>query len=350
MDIAFIVNFLLNSTIMAGILFLLILFIKRVFRNRFGAKWHYFIWFIFILRLAVPYLSYSPLDISNLLRVNIENIPVNTAELQTSDNLTILSNSDDSEYVEKQNTAESGEIIKMENLNASKVRIALDYRLLFLVWLVGAVVFTLYSFMYNLYFWSRVKNGKTFTEQNVISLLEDCKEELGVKTNVSIIQTSGVNIPAIFGVTRPWLLMPENVLTSLKHERLRFVILHELAHLKRRDIVANWLAFILQIIHWFNPLVWLAFSRMRLDRELACDEAVLMHLGPDESRKYGHTILDMAEMVSHKTGYAGIAGILESRSRLKDRIIMISRFDERVKTIPLTGIVTALLLASSVLV
>jgi|GEM_PF-4465194 len=215
---------------------------------------------------------------------------------------------------------------------------------------IGVILLSLYSFLYNIYFWSRVKNGKAYMEQSVIGLLETCKEKLGVKTNVSIIQTSGVNIPAIFGVTRPWLLMPEKVLAGLKYEKLRFVILHELAHLKRRDIVVNWLAFILQIIHWFNPLVWLAFHRMRLDRELACDEVVLTHLEPDEARKYGHTILDMAEIVSQKVSYAGIAGILENKSHLKDRIFMISRFPDRNRSIPFAGIVIAIFLASSVLV
>ncbi|HEX2946454.1 MAG TPA: M56 family metallopeptidase [Clostridia bacterium] len=346
MDIAFVVNVLLNSTIMASILFFLILFVKRAFKNRLSAKWHYFIWFIFILRLAVPYVAYSPLNLSDLFKVNTESYSIQTSEPQTPHDISI---SKDSKTPANLNTKNS-ETVEKTNFLASLNRLEVDYRLLFLIWLVGVIVLSLYSFMFNVYFWSKVKNGKAFTEQNIIGLLEECKEELGVKTNVSIILTSGVSIPAIFGVTRPWLLMPENVLARLKHEKLRFVILHELAHLKRRDIAANWLAFILQIIYWFNPLVWIAFNRMRLDRELSCDEAVLMHLGPDDSKKYGHTILDMAEMVSQKVSYAGIAGILESKSRLRDRIIMISRFNDRKRAVPVTGIAIALLLATSVMV
>jgi beta-lactamase regulating signal transducer with metallopeptidase domain len=60
-------------------------------------------------------------------------------------------------------------------------------------------------------------------------------------------------------------------LRSFSTEELRFVFLHELAHVRRRDILMSWLMALLQVVHWFNPLVWFAFSRWRADRELACD-------------------------------------------------------------------------------
>ena len=77
--------------------------------------------------------------------------------------------------------------------------------------------------------------------------------------------------------------------------------------------------------------MWLAFHRMRADRELACDETVLARLDRNGARMYGHTILDMAELISSGVGYAGIAGLAESRSQIADRISMISRFGEEQK-------------------
>ena len=61
--------------------------------------------------------------------------------------------------------------------------------------------------------------------------------------------------------------------------QLRHVFLHELAHLKRFDIAVGLLTAVVQTVHWFNPLVWLAFRRMRDDREVACDDP-----GPVASR------------------------------------------------------------------
>lgn len=201
----------------------------------------------------------------------------------------------------------------------------------------------LYSVIYNICFWSKVKDGKTFTEQGIIELLENCKERMGVSVSVSIIKTSGIGIPAVFGVTRPWLLMPEKILASLDQKKLKYVILHELAHLKRKDILLNWFFYLLEIIYWFNPFVWLAFHRMRADRELACDETVLARLDRNGARMYGHTILDMAELISSGVGYAGIAGLAESRSQIADRISMISRFGERSRKASVVSIIVTIL-------
>jgi bla regulator protein blaR1 len=92
--------------------------------------------------------------------------------------------------------------------------------------------------------------------------------------------------------------MPEKVLKTMEYDNLRYIMLHELAHLKRKDIVINWVTLLLQVIHWVNPLIWLAFYKMCVDRELACDEAILMSLDKGEEKKYGNTILDMVEIVS----------------------------------------------------
>ena len=81
---------------------------------------------------------------------------------------------------------------------------------------------------------------------------------------------------------RPLLLMPEGLIARLPHDRLRHVFLHELAHMKRHDVEAGWLLAVIQVLHWVNPLVWVAFRQFRGDRELACDAMALEHLGAEE--------------------------------------------------------------------
>jgi len=58
---------------------------------------------------------------------------------------------------------------------------------------------------------------------------------------------------------------------------LRYVFLHELGHLKRGDILVNWLMALPLVLHWFNPLVWYAIQRIRVDGESACDALALSH-------------------------------------------------------------------------
>jgi hypothetical protein len=112
----------------------------------------------------------------------------------------------------------------------------------------------------------------------------------------------------------------------LSREELHYVFLHELAHLKRRDIYLGWFMVVLQVLHWFNPLVWLAFAQMRADRELACDSLVLSTMSVNESQGYGRTIVNLFKGFSRIQYAPGIVGILENKSQLKRRIIMIAQF------------------------
>src|SRR5439155_14936998 len=102
--------------------------------------------------------------------------------------------------------------------------------------------------------------------------------------------------------------------------------LHELAHLKRRDLWLNWLIALLQILHWFNPLIWFGFARWRADRELACDALALEAAGEGQNHEYGQTILRLLENFTHRAAAPGLVGILEDKRHLHRRIGMIATF------------------------
>jgi uncharacterized protein DUF4019/BlaR1 peptidase M56 len=114
-------------------------------------------------------------------------------------------------------------------------------------------------------------------------------------------------------------------LDAFDHEGLRLLFLHELSHAKRRDILANWIATIVHVVHWWNPLVALALARMRADRELATDAMVLAHEPPSAGRRYGQTLIDLLEF-AHPSGLLPASvGVLEDRSELRRRVTMIAR-------------------------
>ncbi len=340
MNYALVVNLIINSSIISALLIILLLLAKWIFNKKISAKWHYIIWFTLLLRLAVPYMAYSPLNFSNL---NTEAMTGSSSSVDAG----IQASQNNPSVITQASCTIGNTFHKLINCIVS---FHFDYTTAFEIWILGVLILSLYSFIYNILFWIRVRNGTIFTEPSILKLLEESKEQLGIQTSISIIQTSGISIPAIFGVTRPWLLIPETVLKSMGHENLRFVILHELAHLRRKDIIINWIALVLQIIHWFNPLVWLAFRKMRADREMACDEAVLMHLEQKEAMQYGHTLLDMVEIFSGRVRYAGIAGILEEKSQIKTRIQRISQFDRRHTKLPALAIILVVLMGSSIAV
>jgi biopolymer transport protein ExbD len=81
-----------------------------------------------------------------------------------------------------------------------------------------------------------------------------------------------------------------------------------------------------RILHWFNPVLWLGFQRMAVDRELACDELALRRIGEAEAAAYGKTILKLVELCDRPVAVPGMAGVLEERGRMRRRIEMIASF------------------------
>ncbi|WP_211709911.1 M56 family metallopeptidase, partial [Neisseria gonorrhoeae] len=78
----------------------------------------------------------------------------------------------------------------------------------------------------------------------------------------------------------------------------KYILLHELQHFKNKDILVNYIMCFLQILYWFNPLVWYAFKEMRIDREIACDISVLKKLDKDSHIEYGQTLINFVDNIS----------------------------------------------------
>jgi hypothetical protein len=130
----------------------------------------------------------------------------------------------------------------------------------------------------------------------------------------------------LFGFIRPRLLLPAGFTRSFSPEELRHVFLHELAHIKRCDILIGWLMTAVQILHWFNPFVWFAGYRMRVDRELACDALALSYARDEENQRYGETIIKLLESFGRSAWSPGLAGAVENKNQLKERIRMIAKY------------------------
>jgi beta-lactamase regulating signal transducer with metallopeptidase domain len=106
------------------------------------------------------------------------------------------------------------------------------------------------------------------------ALVAEIAGQYGIRRPVSLRVASGRAIPATWGFWRPLVLLPVEAL-EWPRDRLRAVLLHELAHVARRDFVTQTLARLARALHWFNPLAWLAEGRLRAECEQASDDLVL---------------------------------------------------------------------------
>ena len=116
------------------------------------------------------------------------------------------------------------------------------------------------------------KNGYAFLS----AVFHETKQQLGVKRNVQFVASERIPGPAVVGYSKPAIVISPSLLITLKQEQLQYILAHEFAHIQRRDVAVNWLVHIILIIHWFNPLLWLAVHKARQDQEMACDACVLI--------------------------------------------------------------------------
>jgi type II secretory pathway component GspD/PulD (secretin) len=152
------------------------------------------------------------------------------------------------------------------------------------------------------------------------SLLDDCARLLGLRRGVLLKLVASACSPAVCGLGRPVVLLPQRLADGLPADQLRAVLLHELIHVRRHDVWVNCLQALLQVVYWWHPLVWLANARIRRVREEAVDEAVMVALG-SQAEAYPATLLEVAKLAFARPLTAlGLVGIFESRGALHLRI------------------------------
>jgi len=322
---------ILSLSFMGSVLTGIIILIKRLLNNKLSANWHYYIWFLLIIRLTIPYTLESSLSIFNLFPSEFSK--VETAQyINIDNNVTFLSEEkdiqtfDDTDPEIDNNT--QGNLLEKENVIESKKSSSdfnLDLKLISEIYLIGTVLILLYIFMLNSII--LIRTGKHLCkDEKILRIFNECKIKMNVKKNIPIAYDKNIKTPSLYGLLRPKLLISSEIINTLSEEEKRYVFLHELAHLKRKDNLVNWIMLLAQILHWFNPIVWYAFRKMREDCEVACDAYVLSRLNETEHKKYGETIINLIDTISKPYWLSVTTGMSNNKSDIKRRIKMIALF------------------------
>lgn len=117
-----------------------------------------------------------------------------------------------------------------------------------------------------------------------------------VSVEEGIYEIPGRHVSFVLGIIKPAIYISE----SLDADTRKVVLCHEKVHLRRKDYLTKPLALAIACVHWFNPLVWLAFYLMNKDCEMSCDEKVVSILGEESKKLYSYTLLDEAIKGEHR--------------------------------------------------
>jgi len=163
------------------------------------------------------------------------------------------------------------------------------------------------------------RSCRPLDDPRIETLLAETRRVLGIANHIRVGVTDKLTSPAVVGIMVPMLILPLALLTTLTPEQIRFVLLHELAHIRRRDYLANLFQFLAESLLFFNPAVWWISHQIRREREACCDALATELSGAPAD--YAQTLVHVAEKILYPAPSAAPAfGDNREPSSLAERI------------------------------
>ena len=246
---------IINMSISASWLVLAVLIFRFVLKK--APKWiNVLLWGIVAIRLICPFSFESTLS----LIPSAETIPLNIGMDTTptiNSGISAINNAVNP-IISQSNTPMAG-----ASINPLQITIGIyEY-----IWIFGMIALALYT---------------------AISYWRLCRKvDTAVRYKDNIFQSENVSFPFVLGIIKPRIYLP----FKMNGQYLEHVVAHEQAHICRKDHWWKPLGFLLLMIHWFNPLMWLAYVLLCRDIELACDEKVIKELGNEQRGDYTQALV-----------------------------------------------------------
>ena len=200
-----------------------------------------------------------------------------------------------------------------------------------LVWIGGVAVYACFGIAGYVRVMHHIRLNQVTYAAELDSELLAAARDCGVGRVPHMVASKAVSSPALagvgMGVGRSTLLVPDEFESTFSADERRAIFMHELMHLRRWDHVANVGLFILQGIHWCNPIVWFAFARLRADRELARDSDVLRLSSTEQRYAYGNALIRLLDGYHRPVSCLGFIGMIGSRSAMKLRVRAIADYE-----------------------
>lgn len=189
--------------------------------------------------------------------------------------------------------------------------------LLSLVWIAGMAVTAVYLLRSFLRLRQLKACSLPLRDNELLRVYHACLAELKIKRKLPLRLAPGLRSPAITGLFCPVIFLPARLSDTYLPREIRYMLLHELQHYRRRDALANHLANVCRILYWFHPAVRYWLSDLRTAREIACDTSVLLLLEENEHKAYGSTLIRFAEELSASPSplWSGISGNMRQMQR-----------------------------------
>lgn len=331
---------ILSLSFSGALLIIIMLFIGKVFfRERTNHRWKYYIWLIIIARLLIPL---TP-DISLTGRIfeKTDIVMEQIVETTPTDGTVNITPVEKNNYDTNDNSDTTFSLIHSF--------VSVLFQNLGIIWLIVSLILLIRKITIYQGFVKYIKAGREEVSSiELLNTLSRLGTQIGVNCPVGFYTNELISSPLLIGFFRPCIILPT---TNISEDDLKYTLLHELTHFKRKDMFYKWLVQITICLHWFNPLVYIMGHEISRECELSCDEEMIRTLNEKERRKYGDTLLHAMALGGKYKDTVSSVTLNESKELLKERLGAIINFKENskaAKTIMLG--LTLLLIVCSIII
>lgn len=324
----------LYLTIIGSIVGIIVYFIRNIFDRKISGKWKCIIWYIVLIALLVPI----------RIEVELQNPVMQNKIINKVEDIKYIADyesiSEKQENInEKIPESNYKEIVSnsMLEMNSSKEQSSLDIKkatsiksktiilniVLPYIWFLGTIAFTLTFFSGVKKINKRVSKN-IYKDERLENILRECRMQLSIKKKVKIILQEYKKVPSIFGIINPSILITPKILQE-NNETIKYIFLHELSHYKRKDLLFNYILLFILSIHWFNPVVWFLFKKIRQDIEIGADELASRKLDINARKEYGMVLIKLLRNCVEENYTASMLCMSDTGKNMERRIHMIKR-------------------------
>jgi bla regulator protein BlaR1 len=168
-------------------------------------------------------------------------------------------------------------------------------RLLSTIWAIGVLVSFSQWFKARQFWGAELRSAELVGEPEILNALADAEHDLGLEPQVTIVHSPHVSSPALYGLFKPRLVIPSSMMRILTQHQWYLIFRHEMAHVKRGDMVVMHLIALFQALHWFNPVIRHLLRMVMVDMELAADASALNGRKSSDRKLYARTLLRFVE-------------------------------------------------------
>ncbi|MBR5430421.1 MAG: right-handed parallel beta-helix repeat-containing protein, partial [Firmicutes bacterium] len=326
-------QFLLRLLILSAggtVLALLLVLLRRFLSDRLPSAFYYWAWLLVLLRFVLPLPGLLPTEERAAPAVDpaaaVTSVPLQPRV--SSEGLPELSLSREESgqrfqpvTITEPSAAETIAAERARPLGPRVLAVLKSARLWLSVWAIGAVT----ALLWYLSGYLRFARSLRRTLQPPLAGDLEAYNAIYDRRSPRLFRSRAVTTPMLLGLLHPALVLPDR---DYEPRMLRGILFHELTHYRRGDLWAKWLAVLVSVIHWFNPIHLLI--RRELDRacELACDERLLRHMDAEEKQCYGDMLLNLAADRALPRRVVATSFAVEKRN-LKERLVQIMNFKKR---------------------